>query len=239
VQNGNTMFDASLKPTFNNEGAVKGLNFMKELSAYAPPGIGEYSFYEMIDAYASGRVASTVYWGRLLSHLQSNAPDLLSKTIAIPIPTDNLKMTWSSYDSYLVFKDSKNPEVAKDFLKYLITGDRIANFMLTAPGHLLPATKTNAALDSFWNDEFVVANKANIETLFDVPNYGINTANEAGAMLQDGKLVPREGVYNSVYPSIEAQSIIAQAVQKVIIENASAQEAANWAQSEMERIIAE
>ena len=51
-QSGKTMFDADLNPTFNNEGVVNALKFMKELSKFCPPGIGEYSFYEMIDAYA-------------------------------------------------------------------------------------------------------------------------------------------------------------------------------------------
>ena len=97
--------------------------------------------------------------------------------------------------------------------------------------------KANAELESFWNNDFVVQNKENIEVLFDVPNYGINILNEAGATIEDGEFKPIAGMFNSVYPSIESQSILAQTVQKVIIENSSPENSADWGQLEMERII--
>ncbi|MEW5815057.1 MAG: sugar ABC transporter substrate-binding protein [Spirochaetota bacterium] len=238
-QTGHTAFDADMKPTFNNEGTIKALQFLKNLAKYCPPGIGEYSYYEMIDALSSKRVASTIYWGRVLGHLKDNAPDLLDKIQAVPLPTDKIKVTYSSHDDYLVFKNSKYPEIAKDFLKFIVTGDRMADFLLTVPGHLLPVTKANTKLESFWNDPFVKQQKKNIEVLFEVPNYGISMANEAGAKIVNGKFVPLEGMFNSVYAKVEAQYIVPQAVQKVIIQGMSPEDTAKWGQAEMERIISE
>jgi len=242
-QQGKTMWDADMMPTFNTSEAANSLKFLKELAQYCPPGIVDYSYYEVMDAYSSGRVAMTIYYGRLLQHLRTNAPDLLPVTKCIPMPYNseyNIKETYADYDQYVVFKDSKYPEEGKKFIEFITSGDRIADFMLTVPGHILPATKTNAQLEKFWNDEFVKSQEENIKVLFDVPSYGMCVfANEAGAQLIDNKWVPLPDMVNTNIAKTWPEGIVGQALQKVLLGQSSAEEAVEWGQQEQLRILSE
>lgn len=236
-QTGSTLFDADLNPTFNSEGMIKALEFEKQLSKYAPPGIGAYGSHDLLDSFASEKVAMTMYWGRLLAHLRDNAPDLLDKVQAVPLPTNSVHVTTSVYDNLCVFKDSKEPEIAKEFLKYLMSGDRITRLLLTVPGHLLPS-RSNIDLTGFWEDEFVKSQEENIKTCFDVPTYGMDIDMEAGAKVIDGKMIPIDNVpYNHNISKIEAAKIISNMVQKVIIGNENPEIVASWGQAEVEKVI--
>lgn len=240
-QQGQTFFDKDLNPTFNTEAFAVSLDMISKLAQYCPPGIGEYSFYEMMEPYGAEKTASTIYWGRLLGYLEANNPELLSKTVAVPMPMpeNGIKSTHANYDSYFIFKDSKHPEAAKDFLEFLVTGDRIGEFMLTVPGHIVPGYKSAFESELFWNDPFVKENIDNIKACFEVPEYGLGMTFDPGATAQNGIMVSLEGVYNTVYPPIEAQLILAQSVQMKVLQNKDAKEITKWAQQEVERIISE
>lgn len=235
-QSGNTFFDKDLNPTFNNEGAINALDFMKSLAEFCPPGIGEYDYYEMMDAYSAERVASTIYAGRLLTTLKNNNPGLLDKTKAIPIPTDKYLSNYRAMENYSVFKESKNPEIAKDFVKFLLTGDIYSKFLLTVPGHLPPAIKADIPL--FWNDEFVKSQKDNIDAIFKNSKYGLHPCVDATQKIVENTIIFGDEIIANPYGlQLQVEQMYAQVVQKVLIGDESPEKATEWGQSEVERII--
>lgn len=236
-QNGQTMFDKNLKVTFNTPATVEALQMYKDLCKYAPSDIGSYSYYETINAFATGRVAMAPYMGRLLSQVATNNPKLLANTVAIPMPAKKLSANFGSWNCYVMFKDAKHPNEAKEFLKFLTTGPQATKFLLTVPGHLVPPLKSLMQAQDFWNDKFVKENEANIKTVFKASESALAPVDEAGAIVNNQ--ISPERAYNPYISTIISRNIRALTVQKVVLQNMAPQEAVAWGQQEMEKVVQE
>jgi|GEM_PF-2264075 len=236
-QQGETIVDLDNNVHFDSPQVIESIRKIGQLAEFSPPGIGEYSFYECLDAYATGKIAIGMYAGRMLAHLNANNPDLLPVSKAIPIPTNDVKATTLGNKNLVIFKDSKYPEITKDFALYLLSGDNYVNYLLTVPGLLIPVTKEAYESDLFWENEFVKDNLDNIEVCFGIPEYGLSSLIEPGATVVDGKIKADPNGINLMYQYYEAQRIMAQAVQKHVIEGMSPEDAAKWGQAEIDRLV--
>jgi multiple sugar transport system substrate-binding protein len=238
-QNGQTLFDKDLKPTFNTPATIEALKFYKELSKSTPPDAGSYSFYETINAYLSGKVAMAPYMGRMLSQLGNNNPALLKDTVAILMPGKKLSVNYGGWNVYSVFKSAKNAEEGKKFLEYLESPKILSQFLLTVPGHLVPPTKSILNSQDFWANQFVKDNEANIKKVFDASaNSALAPISDAGAIV-DGKIDKSNIIFNPYIGTIFSRNIVPITVQKVLLQNQSEEEAAAWAQQQIEAIIQE
>lgn len=83
---GGTIFDKQGNVTFNQPEIVQTLEFIKRLTASAPPDVATYGHLEPLTGYTAGKTAHVIYGGRLLTYLQRNNPDLLEKTDAFLVP---------------------------------------------------------------------------------------------------------------------------------------------------------
>jgi ABC-type glycerol-3-phosphate transport system substrate-binding protein len=238
-QNGQTMFDCDLNVTFDTPATVEALKLYGDLTKFAPPGIGSYSYYESIDAIASGKAAMSPYMGRTLSSIADTNPEMLDKIKAIPLTFfDKTKGNYGGWNVYVAFSASKHPEEAKDFLAYLTTGDQAALFAKTVQGHLVPPTKSMMLSEVLWDDPLMQSRKEDIDLVFETANYALHPAYEACSIGPDGKM---SGTYilNPYMNAIIGQNIRPTTVQMVVLEGKSPEEAAAWAQAEMERIVSE
>jgi len=238
-QNGQTMFDCDFNVTFDTPETVEALRLYGELTKFSPPGIGGYSYYESIEAIGSGAVAMSPYMGRTLSWIAQNSPDLLDKIKAIPLVFfDENNANYGGWNVYTVFSASKHPEEAKDFLAYLTTDDNAALFSRTAQGHLVPPTYSLLASELLWEDELMQSRKEDVDLVFEMANSSLHPAYEACSIAADGSL-SGTSMLNPYMGAIIAQNVRATAVQMVVLDGKSPEEAAAWGQAEMERIIAE
>lgn len=240
--NGGTYFDADLNVTFDSEATVKTLTYIRDLSKTAPEAIGSYSFGDIINGYLSGRTAMVLALPRLAAALGANAPDLLKQTGMMSIPPGDsgagIKMV--STDGYAIASEEfggNNQEAAKAFVTFLMTGDRPADFALTAFPHLVPTLKSVQESSIEKGASLIGGREDMARTAFDVSN-GLDFSTEAGATIAEGKLV-LSGVANPYIGSIISRHIPAQVVQRVVFEGEDPAEAAKWGQAEMERIVAE
>jgi ABC-type glycerol-3-phosphate transport system substrate-binding protein len=81
------------------------------------------------------------YGGRLGVRLETANPDIRATTKAIMLPVGEKTKAIQAGNDYLsVFNGTLYPEEAKKFLEFFFTGDRLARFELTVPGHLIPPT---------------------------------------------------------------------------------------------------
>lgn len=117
----NIFFDEDLKPVFNDEAGVKALSVMKELAAYAPPGIMTWQYAQTKDAFFDGKTAMLVSWqsvGTAADNPKESkivgkwavAPEMPKGKIAAS--ADGNGRSWS------IPKDSKEPDLAWEWIKY-------------------------------------------------------------------------------------------------------------------------
>jgi len=237
-QQGETIVDKDMNVNFDSPAVIESLTKIQQLAEFCPPGIGNYSFYDMIDNYAGGKIATAMYAGRMSKHLEANNPDLLKVTKAIPVPTNDVLATNFGGKNLVIFKDSKYPEIAKDFAAFLTSGEAYIKYLLSNPGLLVPATKSAYDDPMFWNDPFVVENLENIQVCFDGINYAVNALGEPGATAVDGKITPDPELINEPYLVYEGDRPYAQAVQQVIINDMSPEDAAAWGPELIESLLA-
>jgi ABC-type glycerol-3-phosphate transport system substrate-binding protein len=238
-QHGQSVFDEGLNPQVNTDKAIEALQLLGDLSQYAPPGIGSYSYYDVIDAFAAEKVAITPYPGRLLSHVQANNPDLLEVTLGIPLVLGNENnVTFGGWDSYCVYEAAGHNDIAKDFAFYLTTGEPAGKFLVTVPGHLLPPLMSMIDSPVLWENELFISHEEDMRTIFKAAETGINIGNEAGAIGEDGQLTETR-VLNPIAVTVLARQTLATASQMVVLEGKSPEEAAAFAQAELEEIAAE
>ena len=237
---GGTYFDKDFKLSFNNPGTVKALAFLKEMAKYSPPGIGSYSYSDMINAYLTGKVAQDIYAPRLAANAAANTPDLFKNTSAhiVPAGPSGVAVKFANSNSFALASEkvgAKNIDAARKFLKYLTTGDRLVNFSLTAFPHLIPPLRSV-------QPELISKGSPLIDGRDEIAKIAFDTSNsldfdiEAGARFEDGKVV-RTGDVNHLIGPIVARDIPAQVLQRVVLQGEDPAAAAAWGQEQMQEVL--
>jgi len=235
-------FDKQGNLVFNKPQVLDAVKRYVELTQYAPPDVTGWSWFEGLDAFLSGKVAMHPYGGRLGVRLETANPEMRANTGVIMLPVgEKTKAVFASYDYLSVFSGTLYPEESKNFLQFFFTGDRLARFELTVPGHLIPPT--NAMADEILNsdNEYVKKYKADVETLFGAANYGATPIVFMGAV--DTDTCEFNPVYNPMPWSSEifgrTPTITAEMLQRIVVNGETPEAAWEWAYTEMERIAKE
>jgi multiple sugar transport system substrate-binding protein len=173
-QNGGDYFSCDGQITFGEPQALEALNRWAELAQYAPPGYSTWSYSEQIDAFLSGRVAMAMYGGRLGVQLSESHPELEDKVTVVFPPFGPLKVTLGVWSRFAIAAGTKHQAEAKDFLQWLVSGDRLLRYDMTIPGHMIPPLKSvrRQAVDS--TDPYVVRHRDWIQSFYswvDVSNH--------------------------------------------------------------------
>ncbi|MDQ7025100.1 MAG: sugar ABC transporter substrate-binding protein [Anaerolineae bacterium] len=128
--------------TFDSPEALQAVERWTALAAYAPPGFESWSWGDQITAFITGRAAMSVYAGRLGARMPDQAPQLEAVSDIAQLPwsyTDGSPyVTYGNWSRYAISANSANPEVAKDFLAFFLSGDQLAAYNATVPGHMVP-----------------------------------------------------------------------------------------------------
>ncbi len=238
---GGTYFDKDLNVTFDNPGTVKALTFLRDMAAFSPKGIGSYSYGDMINVYLTGKVAMDIYAPRLAANAAASTPDLFKNTSAAPMPVgpSGVAVKFANSNSFALSSEavgSKNVDAARKFLKFIVTGEQLAKFSLTAYPHLIPPLK------SVQEGVIVEGAKAKLGGREDIGRLAFDTSgaldfdSEAGAVFADGK-VTRSGVANPYIGSIVARGIPAEVLQRVVLQGEDPAAAAAWGQQRMQAIV--
>lgn len=237
---GGTFFDKDLNVTFDSPQTIEALQFLKDMAAFAPQGIGSYSYGDMINVYLTGTVAIDIYAPRLIANAVANRPDLFEKTggSAVPAGPSGVGVKFVNANGFALASPevgAKNTEAARKFLAFIASGERLRDFSLTAFPHLIPPLKSV--------QESVISEGASLlDGREDLARLAFDTSNsldfdsEAGATFADGA-VTKSGVINPYIGSIIARAVPATVVQQVVLEGVDPAEAAAWGQEEMQAIV--
>jgi len=81
--NGATILDVSGKLVIDSPEAVEAYKYLAELFKYAPPGVAQYGNLEVMNAFATGRVAHTNYPARMVLQIIRTNPKLADMVGAV------------------------------------------------------------------------------------------------------------------------------------------------------------
>lgn len=139
--------------TLEDPKTKEALVFLKKLYHYSPPGAPTYSWTEMRNVYYTGKVAMTMYEGRVLHETRTYAPEIaaVTRAVFVPTPTGEPGRTAASVGGYVVSKGCKYPEEAKDFIAFMGTGKWFVEFLHSVPGHYIPPMKSVVRSDEYWD----------------------------------------------------------------------------------------
>jgi multiple sugar transport system substrate-binding protein len=241
---GDTYFDKDLNVTFGRDGTVKALKMIKELARYAPPGVGSYANNEIMDAFLSGRAAMVIYSPHVIYRMNRDAKQLMNVTKAMPFPKGPVaSVQYVSTNSYAIPSEKVGGDqigLAKEFLKFLMSKDEQRKFQLARGAADVPPLKSLVS-ESDMMSKGALAGRSDIASVGDNLSQTLEFDREAGAIFDaSGKVVRANPVIINPYmAAVIGRNVPAQVVQKVLLENASPEDAPAWGADQIKDIVEE
>lgn len=149
--NGGNLIDRDGKVTVDSPESVRATEIYRELFASSPPGSMANAFIEINRIFGQGSAAMVVSLPVVLTQLLSGDSSMAGQVGAV-IPSDNGgDATMQNYRGWCVFKTSKHPELAKEFIKLLFSTDAYADHLEAAQLASLPVYNDKVAVDRFFS----------------------------------------------------------------------------------------
>jgi multiple sugar transport system substrate-binding protein len=147
--NGGRLFDEKGRPTFTEKPVLEVLEFWKELNdcCLAPDWLSRDYLATFADL-ATGKAAMILGWGRGTGYFEQYAPDVVAKgDIGVfatkPVgPSGKTFVTQFDCEPWMIFKNSKYPNEAAEFLKFFHKKENYRKYIATVPVHFFPITKS-------------------------------------------------------------------------------------------------
>jgi multiple sugar transport system substrate-binding protein len=239
-QAGTETFNADLTMKLaGNERAAEAVQFFADMLEYAPPGATSYNFGEVIDAFTSGRVATAPYWGRVLGRVYSDAPDLVGKVGAVPLPMNRIRTTYMDISYNCVYGKTNSADGAKAWMEFMNRPEQAVKLQLTVPGHLVPVTYAQQEALKNSDNQPLKENPAIADVLFGIQEYAYNVGLNAGSINEETLTIEPTGVILPYLQILWTNNAHARAVQKVFLQGEDPMKALDEAQAELEAAIAE
>lgn len=248
LSNSAGQFDKAGNLIFNSAGQVEVLDFYKRLAQYNPPGpqtwrardyylqgklaMFFYSSY-ILDDIALAEAAASSLGSENFAGLEGAAfdPDLAKNTRLASTITNKQASSFGTLVGFSIMKNSNKEELqaTKKFIEYMNEKDQVVAYAHMAVGGHLPMLRDIAETDEFLNDPkgiFAQYGKESIKEIIagfeSIKNFSV----------VDGKAFPKSG-------EIFAKQIIPRMIYGATIENKSTKESLDWAEKQMQQVIAE
>jgi multiple sugar transport system substrate-binding protein len=234
-QNGGDYFSCDGQVEFGQPAALEAIRRWKALSQYAPPGFATWDYREQIDAYLKGQVAMTMYAGRLGVQLEESNPDLADRTTVIFPPWGQVKVTLGVWSRFAIASGTRNQKEAKDFLRWLLSGDRLYRYDATLPGHMIPPLRSVRAMPLDAQSLYVQRHRDWIQAFYDWVPYTNHPAMNMGS-IRDGRFERSDVVPPWAQEVLGAPGIIDTMLQEVSLKGREPEAAWQEAARKMEQI---
>lgn len=227
ASSGSMPFDENGNVIFNSQETIDALKFYKELCKYSPPGHEAWSWGELQTNQTVGTVAMTISD----LQLEVNLDEMGSSDYGVwpmPLKKKGAKPGTMTYPNEIsVFKAAKdrgNLDGVYDFVRFVLEPEHNSKLIEMCAGSFLPVTKTCAESKELWEKprmkRFEEANRTAIGFLEYATLYGF----------EHGKWV-NLGIGDYV-----GANLFSDTMSKVVSEQMTPEEAAAWAQGEMEKL---
>ncbi|MDG3084928.1 extracellular solute-binding protein [Vibrio hannami] len=248
LSNDAAQFNKDGELVFNSDAQKETLDFYKQLSEYTPPGP---QTWRARDYYLQGKLAMFFYSTYIMDDIA------LAEAAASSLGTDNFKdlkgatfdpelaqntrlattitksspSTFGTLVGFSIMKNDNKEEVdaTKAFIEYLNEKDQVVAYSHMAPGGHLPMLRDIAEDDDFLNDPKGIFNRYGKESIKEIIAGFDNIKNFS---VVDGKAFPKSG-------EIFSKQIIPRMVYSAVIEDQDTAKSLDWAETEMQKVIAE
>jgi multiple sugar transport system substrate-binding protein len=181
-QNGGDYFTCEGEVVFGESQAFEAIRRWQALTRYAPPGYTTWGYPEQIEAFVNGRVAMAMYAGRLGVQLAETDPELADEVTVIFPPWGDLKVTLGVWSRFAIASGTKNQVEAKEFLQWLVSGDRLLRYDSILPGHMIPSLKSEREQALSYPSLFAQEHADWIRSFFEWSEYTNHPAMDMGSV---------------------------------------------------------
>ena len=229
---GGRMFDASKKSevVFDSPAAVETFEYVAELFPTMPPGAVGYTFLDVVDSMAKGQSGMVFYWGRVFgraAEVDQNVFKVMEAYQHAAHPKTGKRLNWNDFQGWLIPKDN-NPYVAevKQALLYLMTSkDWQIRYAQSLVPNVSPVFQDVAQDPRLTQHPFFQTKR---RTIFEYYTEALKHASNSGNELLQG-ISPLAGI-------VHGRAIIAQGIQKVVIDKQPARDAVKWVHQQLEQV---
>lgn len=213
---------------FDKPETVKAYDFYSKLAKFSPPDNSTWTWGEAEACFANSSCGMILQFGVINTYETQAEGDAADLGVApVPHADEQSASATISYSNAIMLttKDEAKQKAAKVFLTWLLEPANYGRFLTMEPGLFLPVTNDGAKAESFWSDKTVTKYKSQVETMI--------------ANSQTGKLFGF--TTGKVFPSIgaiSAQNVIAETLQRVVVDGQSAADAVKAGQARMSEIAA-
>ncbi len=230
--NGASVLDKDGKLAIDSPEAVEVYKYMAELFKYAPPGVAQYGNLEVMNAFATGKVAHTNYPARIVLQIIRTNPKLADSVGVVLTPKGpSAKARYAStlYTKAWGFpKGAKNLAVAKEFVKFLETGEREVRWLNAVPVHYWPPRKSTAVSAAYNGNEIIQSGLGKMTAQFIVSD----------ALLAAQPQLTEAGTVNTQSFKILQAHVLAKLMQKVVLGNIALDKALSDAVADSNQLLA-
>ncbi|MCL4371687.1 MAG: sugar ABC transporter substrate-binding protein [Chloroflexi bacterium] len=207
------------KPAFNSPETRKAFQMIADMYTkhkIIPPGAINWDNAGNNNAYQAGQAVFVANPSSVLAWLQANKPDLAKATVLENVPAGPVG-SFGEVDCWAlgVFKDSKVPDAARDALAYVMDPDHYSKFIDMAAGRYVPIYK-KLTDTKFWKED---------PYYHTYPN-----------MAETGRIMAYTGQPTGAFGEVMRQYVLTDAIQAVIVQGQSVDEAINAADKKIQEI---
>jgi len=229
---GGRMFDAGQKfqVVFDTPAAVETFEYVAELFPTMPRGAVGYSFLDVVDSMVTGQVGMVFYWGRVFGRAAEANPSVFQAMEAYQHPRHpktGRRYNWNDFQGWAIPKDY-NPYVAevKEALVHVMTGTEWPiRYALSLVPNVSPVFQDVARDPRLAQHPFFSTKRRSI---FEYYTEALKHASNSGNELLQG--------INPLAAIVHGRSILAQGIQKVVIDKQPARDAVKWVHQQLESV---
>ncbi|MGM0209310.1 multiple sugar transport system substrate-binding protein [Enterococcus sp. DIV0421] len=221
---GGSLLTKDLKVDLTNDLVQEGIKYwVKMYKEISPQDSLNYNTLQQATLFYQGQTAFDFNSGFHIGGVQTNSPQLVDHIDAYPMPKVNASDKDYGIETsnipMVVWKNSKNPQVAKAFLEYLYQEDNYLEFLDSTPVGMLPAISGIADLESYKANETRQKFKHAEEVIIEAASSGTAIGYENGPSVQAGILIN--------------QHVIEQMFQEIISNGVDTKKAAEAAEKQL------
>lgn len=220
--NNATTFGKDGKVAINSAETVEALKMVAELTKYSPPGSVAKGQQDQRLAFASD-LGAHIMTSTSLADIVAGKEGLLQKVGAFPVPVNKGdRGALSEFAGWSVTEASKHKAEAKKFLETFFRDDAYLEFAQNAVIGHLPALKTAAGNDAYWNSP-------RIKPFKEIFQAGLEAT-------KNGEMPGQRFGPNQYAGTVLSKQVWSQMVDMVTVQGKDPKEAAVWAEQEVQDI---
>ena len=229
---GGRMFDVQNKyqVVFDSPETVETLEYVKSLQPYMPKGAVSYSFLEVVDSIVTGRAAISFYWGRPYGRAAEENQAVFANLQSFNHarhPKTGRRSNWNDFQGWCIPRPNNQfvEEVKAALVYYQTSPEWLVRYCHSLMPNVSPVYKDVLSSPRLQEHPFF---KTKRETIMNYYVTSLPNSSSTGNELLKG-VNPLAGV-------VHGRSILAQTVQKVVVDNWKAPDAAKWGARELEQV---